>query len=82
MAIMTAEGLRMHRCRFDGTVVVRIADRVRLRNGWTGIVTNWTENGVMVQRDYESEGQWRDGFRFMTVEVVDGDITEVITTKN
>ncbi len=79
MSRMTASGLEM----FVGgsLTVVKMADRVRLRNGWTGTAHNWTENGIMVRLDRECCPRHSSGLLLLCVEAEDGDIAEVIPQK-
>jgi hypothetical protein len=51
MSEMTTAGktLRLYDSRQE--IVVALGDRVRLRNGWTGMALTWTERGVAVLLD-------------------------------
>lgn len=78
MATMSSEGCRLQRHGGAHDLMVKIYDRVRLRNGATGVVYNWTADGVAVVLDRGAGRHELDGLRIWAVEAGDGDIAEVL----
>jgi hypothetical protein len=49
--VMNGDGMVLRAAGGDGSLVVRLADKVRLANGWVGVAHNWTTRGVAVVLD-------------------------------